>query len=322
MKPSILAVVLLMLVLSPSFGQEPGLEFLSNIPELRDLSLKMSEDQFKSHIEKHRLYAKRELQQERVTYWVLTRAGENVSVGFVFGKCTGIQRMQPIPKQLIKNEIGASEYRGWMAKRKAESFFLVSAGLVGAAETNGFLVFEVERLTYNGRTNESNIKQSVKVPLTEEFMSNFKHAPSQNSSGTGFCCAGGNLKTSAGSTRFIWWIRKTADNRWAINLWGEGVETIRGVTVSSWNPKTSQTLTIKTWEDLDMSYMLSYGGALSPSGGNMNISFTVKYVTAKDIDADGPIPSAPVQKADHSQLFKGDDLSNLPLEISCLFQEG
>jgi len=59
------------------------------------------------------------------------------------------------------------------------------------------------------------------------------------------CCNGGNLKTNAGSTRFMWWIRKTTDNRWAINLWGEGVETISGVTVSSRNPKTSQNLTRK-----------------------------------------------------------------------------
>src|SRR5438094_10109611 len=136
MKPALLAAVLLMLVLSPSFGQERGLEFLSNIPELRDLSLKMSEDQFKSHIEKHRLYAKKELQKERVTYWVLTAGGENVFVGFVSGKCTGIQRMQPIPKQLIKNEIGASEYRAWMAKRKAEPVGAANGSQPFRSETN------------------------------------------------------------------------------------------------------------------------------------------------------------------------------------------
>jgi hypothetical protein len=194
--------------------------------------------------------------------------------------------------------------------------------MVRAVETNGFLVFEVERLAFTGARNQSDIKQSFKVPLTEEFMSNFKRVPSQHSSGTGFLCSGGNLKTSDGSTRFMWWIRKTTDNRWRINMWGEGIETINGVTVSSRNPKTSQNLVIRQWEDLDMSYMLSYGGGFNPSGGNMNISFTAKYVTAKDIQADGPIPAAPVEKADHSELFKGDGSSNLPLEISCLFQEG
>lgn len=120
MKPSLLAAVLLMLLVSPSFGRERGLEFLSHIPELRDLSLKMSEDQLKSHVEKHQLYAKKTLEKERVTYWLLTPGGENVFVGFVSGKCTGIQRMQPIPKGLIKDEIGAPAYRAWMAKRKAE----------------------------------------------------------------------------------------------------------------------------------------------------------------------------------------------------------
>jgi hypothetical protein len=96
------------------------LEFLSNLPEFRDLSLKMSEDQLTSQIEKHRLYAKKELQKDRVSYWVLTAGGENISVGFGSGKCTGIQRMQPIPKQRIKDAIGAVEYRAWTAKRNAE----------------------------------------------------------------------------------------------------------------------------------------------------------------------------------------------------------
>src|SRR6266853_94413 len=181
----------------------------------------------------------------------------------------------------------------------ATTLLVLLTGIVGAVETNGFLVFEVGRYTYNSRDGRQSgpcIQQRFKVPLTEEFMLNFKHVPGQNSSGTGFCCQGGNLKTSEGSTRFMWWIRKTADNRWAINMWGEGVETIKGVTMSSRNPKTSQNLTIKRWEDLDMNYMFSYAG--------MNISFTAKYVTAKDIEAGGHIPAAGVQKADHSELFR------------------
>jgi hypothetical protein len=64
--------------------------------------------------------------------------------------------------------------------------------------------------------------------------------------------------------------------------------------------------------------MLSY---LNKFDG-INISFTAKYVAAKDIDVDGPIPAAPVRKADRTALFKGDGLKNYPLEISCLFQEG
>ena len=119
MKASLLSAVLLTLLSAASFGHEPGLEFLSNLPELRDLSLKMSEDQLKSHIDKHGLYAKKELQKERVSYWVLTPGGENVFVGFEAGKCTGVQRMQPVPKQLIKDEISASDYQAWMEKRKA-----------------------------------------------------------------------------------------------------------------------------------------------------------------------------------------------------------
>jgi hypothetical protein len=202
---------------------------------------------------------------------------------------------------------------------------VLSGGLFGcyasANETtaNGFLVFEIDRYIYTeGHTGGSEIKQKFKVPLTEEFMSNFKHVPSQNSSGTGFCCSGGNLKTNNGSTRFTWWLGKTADNRWFIHMWAMGVETIDGVMVNSRNPNVTQSLTIKRLEDLDMSYMESYVNKYD----GINISFTAKYVTAKDIDADGPIPAAPVRKADRSILFKGDDLKNYPLEISCLFQEG
>jgi len=199
----------------------------------------------------------------------------------------------------------------------ALAFLLVSTGIVGAVEPKSFLVFEVGRNTYtitDGRASGPQIQQRFKVPLTEEFISNFRNPRPKTSSGTGFCCGGGNLKTSAGSTGFTWWIRKTADNRWSINMWAGGVETIKGVKIDSARPTVSQYLTIKRWEDLDMSYMLSYAG--------MNISFTAKYVTAKDIEADGHIPAARVQKSDRSELFRGDDLSNLPLEIHCFFQEG
>jgi hypothetical protein len=201
---------------------------------------------------------------------------------------------------------------------------VLSGGLFGCydiasadeTKTNGFLVFEIGRYTYDMESNASGseITQKFKVPLTEEFLSNFKGVPGQNSEGTGFCCAGGKLKASEYSTGFAWWIHKTADNRWRINMWGDGVETIKGVKLNSPRPTVSQNLTIRHWEDLDMSYMFSYPG--------MNISFTAKYVAAKDIDADGPIPAAQVRRADGSILFKGDDLKNYPLEISCLFQEG
>jgi hypothetical protein len=114
MKTTLLAAILLMLALSPLLGQDPALAFLSNIPEFRDLSLKISEDQLKSHIKQHHLYARIEQHKERTTYWLLTPTGENLFVTFVTGKCMGIQRMQPIPKKLIEDEIGVSEFRAWI----------------------------------------------------------------------------------------------------------------------------------------------------------------------------------------------------------------
>lgn len=120
MKTSLLSALLGMLLSVACVGQEGGLDFLSGIPELRGLSLKMSEDELKTQVEKHGLYARKEQQKERVSYWVLTPGGENVHVGFLAGKCTGIQRMQPVPKQFIKDQVGAAEYEAWMAKQKAE----------------------------------------------------------------------------------------------------------------------------------------------------------------------------------------------------------
>jgi len=101
-------------------------------------------------------------------------------------------------------------------------------------------------------------------------------------------------------------------------MWGECVETVNGVTVGSRNPKSSQNLIIKRLEDLDMSYLLSYVNKFD----GLNIGFTAKYVSAKDIKAEGDIPAAPVRKADRTELFKGDDLKQYPLEVSCIFQEG
>lgn len=120
MKTSLLSALFGMLLSVACLGQEGGLDFLSGIPELRELSLKMSEDELKTQVEKHGLYARKEQQKERFDYWVLTPGGENVQVGFLAGKCTGIQRMQPVPKQFIKDQVGAAEYEAWMAKQKAE----------------------------------------------------------------------------------------------------------------------------------------------------------------------------------------------------------
>ena len=101
-------------------------------------------------------------------------------------------------------------------------------------------------------------------------------------------------------------------------MWGEGVETVDGVKVGSMNPKTSQYLSIKRLEDLDMTCQLSY---LHEFDG-INVLFSAKYVSAEDLKAAGDIPTAPVRKADRTELFKGDDSNQIPVAVSCIFQEG
>lgn len=188
-----------------------------------------------------------------------------------------------------------------------------------AVETNGFLVFTIERGAYGeGRpSGGSVVRQKFKVPLTEAFLSNFKHVSSQNSMGSEFYCGGGNLANSPGSTRFTWWLHKTADGHWSIRMWGAGFEIIKGVHLNSENPSVTECVTIKKLEDLDMSYNLSYVNMYDSVG----ISFGAKYMSDKEIQAAGFIPTAPVKKADHSDLFKGDISTNYPIMFQCAFQE-
>ena len=74
--------------------------------------------------------------------------------------------------------------------------------LCSAADTNGFLVIEIGRDVYNtwqGGSTEPEVKQSFKIPLTPEILSNFKHLPNDNSAGSGFCCSSrfANLRDEA-----------------------------------------------------------------------------------------------------------------------------
>jgi hypothetical protein len=188
-----------------------------------------------------------------------------------------------------------------------------------AVETNGFLVFELDRYAYaEGHHGGSEIKRKFKVPLTEEFFANFTHAPKETIDGTGFCCGAGRrwTNTNDASFGFTWWLNQTADHRWYIHMWGEGTEKIKGVMVSSGNPGVTQSLTIKQLEDLDMSYQQSYVNAYD----GVNVQFSAKYVPTKDIEAEGPIFTAPVRKTDRTMLFKGDNSENDPIQFFCVFQ--
>jgi hypothetical protein len=198
---------------------------------------------------------------------------------------------------------------------------LLSCNGAMAEEARGYLVIEVSRLTYSGNHKKDlGIKQSFKISLTKEFMANFKHLPNPNSQGTGFCCSAGSLKINNGGTLFTWWIRRgnPNDSHWHINMWGEGVETVKRAKIESLSHTATIDLKIKNWDDIDMRYLVSY---LNGYDG-INVSFTARYVSAEDHKTLDAIPAAPVQKADRSVLFKGDDLSRLHFETSCSFQEG
>ena len=66
-----------------------------------------------------------------------------------------------------------------------------------------------------------------------------------------------------------------------------------------------------------MSYQQSYVNKYD----GVNVQFSAKYVSAKDIDADGHIPTAPVRKVDRTLLFKADGSKDNPIQLNCIFQE-
>jgi hypothetical protein len=187
-------------------------------------------------------------------------------------------------------------------------------------QPKGFLVFEIDRYAYNAGNGAgtSDVKQSFKIPLTDDFMSNFKKLPiPEKSQGTGFCCSGGELTARQGTTRFMWWIHQTADRHWTVNMWAQGSETVSNAVLHAGNPLVSQDLRIKTLEDLDMHYLLSFNNM--PVG--LNVGFTAKYVGAESLKSPETVPTPPVQKADGSVLFTGDNAAGLPIKIHCSFQE-
>jgi hypothetical protein len=195
-----------------------------------------------------------------------------------------------------------------------------SISIYAAGQTNGFLVIEINRFAYsmNSGRSTSDVTQRFKVPLTDEFLSNFKDSPLPHQSmGTGFLCRGGNLKVKNGSTSFAWWIHRTTDHRWAINMWGSGSERVNGRELGMGNPNCSQDIVINNLDDLWMRYMLSFQNV--PDG--LNVSFTAKFETVKEMQSEKPMLIPPVRKSDGSMLFIGDDQSKKPINLDCLFQE-
>jgi hypothetical protein len=192
------------------------------------------------------------------------------------------------------------------------AFFVFPPLARATGDTNGFIVFEIERYTYKSNGPHSDEIQRFKVALTDEFMGNFKHLPSQTSEGTGFYCAGGNPST----TFFSWWLERTSDRRWRIHMWSQGVESVDGVKLNSSNRACTQSMVINRLEDMDMSYQLSFVNMYD----GLNVQFSAKYETARDIDAGGPIPDAPIRKAGEPAKVITDVSKDFPV-LSCSFQE-
>ena len=187
--------------------------------------------------------------------------------------------------------------------------------ICAAADAPGYLVLQIDRYTWKAANKDAkDMKQSFKIPVTDEFRANFKRLPAQNTSGTGLCCSGGDLTSMPGSTRFMWWLERTTDQRWHVHMWANGVEKVDDRPLNSRNPSVTQEATFKTLEELDLSYDLSYVNDYDSLG----VSFSVKYVPAKDLA--GSIPTLTVLRADRSCLFQGE-ATNAPIQLNGSFQE-
>jgi hypothetical protein len=78
------------------------LEFLTGIPEFRDLNLSTTESELQRHIKRFSLSVQRTVEKDGgVSYNLFTGKGENIIVMFDNNhKCIGIQRMSPISLNL------------------------------------------------------------------------------------------------------------------------------------------------------------------------------------------------------------------------------
>ena len=70
------------------------LDFLADVPEFRELNLKITEEQLKQIIVKHKLVDRTSTTGGQTSHMLYNRGGECVIVMFRDGKCSGIQRMR------------------------------------------------------------------------------------------------------------------------------------------------------------------------------------------------------------------------------------
>ena len=194
-------------------------------------------------------------------------------------------------------------------------FLIAISPLARATDnTNGFIVFEIGRYSYytmNGG-KQSDETHRFKVALTDDFMKNFDRLPGQNSEGTGFHCGAGNPSNSY----FSWWMERTSDQRWRIQMWSGGGESVDGRQMGSSNPACTQSMVIPRLKDMDMSYQLSF---VNEHKG-LNVEFSAKYVATQDINSEGIIPDAPIRKAGEPERVDSD-VSIQPFIVNCSFQE-
>jgi formylmethanofuran dehydrogenase subunit D len=78
-------------------GDQQALDFLTGIPEFRELNFVMTEYELKSVISKHHLLRTIYNEMGRKFYHVYRQDGENVMVTFHKDRCSGIQRMPRDP---------------------------------------------------------------------------------------------------------------------------------------------------------------------------------------------------------------------------------
>ena len=84
-------------------AEDAALGFLADLPQLKGVSLKMSEKEFRKIITRQKLRNERTVAKGEISYFVRVPwkgMEANVYFGFRDDRCSGIQRLQPIPRNL------------------------------------------------------------------------------------------------------------------------------------------------------------------------------------------------------------------------------
>jgi hypothetical protein len=201
-------------------------------------------------------------------------------------------------------------------------FATLLCGFAAHADSS-FLVLTIDQYTYsnpseaNGKPTSTDVSQSYKIEVNDQFLAQFTKQPSANSSGTGFNCGLADGINFGGGMMYSQWMQPK-DGKILVWYWAEGSEQIAGQTVQNHQGKAQVNLSFPTWQTIDTRDMISFSIWGEVING-MNVSFSTKSVAANDPSLKDAV-LIDIKKADGSSLVKGEP-AKAAFKASCSFQD-